>query len=290
MISRLTYRALALLVATFVSYGISVAADSDSKKADEKEESGDSSSKSASWLTTKIDLQLFSHRADSISKVAARTSSDSLSKVESSIKREGLKWELYYPKIKDQISTNEELLALVSSYTEQSSAMTDSLNSRKDYFKQLETFTKNETYIISEDSLYNDLVTQAEALSLTKATAGALEKLQGAEALRFTEIDNKYSSAKDIAQSYPRDLQIRMDSLGSRYLSLQQKQGVIQGAKFTPFLQRIKDYIYGLAAVAMILTFVNMLYMKLDAAKKMAKQAKEMKKMMGGNNNDYPTI
>ena len=61
----------------------------------------------------------------------------------------------------------------------------------------------------------------------------------------------------------------------------------LHNSGFTP--QRIKDYLIGLAAVAILLMFFNLLNAKIKTLKAARDQAKKMKDMMEGQHN-YPTI
>jgi hypothetical protein len=59
--------------------------------------------------------------------------------------------------------------------------------------------------------------------------------------------------------------------------------------EYKPFIQRIKDYLLGLAAVAILMMFVNLLSQKLKQLKAAREQAKKMKESMMGQK-EYPTI
>jgi hypothetical protein len=58
---------------------------------------------------------------------------------------------------------------------------------------------------------------------------------------------------------------------------------------YKPFIQRVKDYLMGLAWVAILLMGLNLLKSKLAQVKQARDQAKKMKEMMKGQHN-YPTI
>ena len=56
-------------------------------------------------------------------------------------------------------------------------------------------------------------------------------------------------------------------------------------------IERAKDYLMGVAYVAVILIFINMVTTKLQAAKKAREMLKKQKDLLNKNNNeDYPTI
>ena len=64
----------------------------------------------------------------------------------------------------------------------------------------------------------------------------------------------------------------------------------IQALEYKPLLERIKDYLYSLAAVAMILLFLNMVQAKIKALKQARENAKKLREMMNNEESDYPTI
>lgn len=74
------------------------------------------------------------------------------------------------------------------------------------------------------------------------------------------------------------------------YIELKGLSEKIQAAEYKPFLDRIKDYLYSFAAVAILLMFINMIQSKVQAYKQMRKSAEEYKKMLQRNDNEYPSI
>ena len=78
-------------------------------------------------------------------------------------------------------------------------------------------------------------------------------------------------------------------ALNDRFFSIKAQSDKIQQLKYEPIIQRIKDYLMGIAYVAVILIFVNMIISKWQAAKK-TKQAVEQQAEMLKKEHDYPTI
>ena len=74
-----------------------------------------------------------------------------------------------------------------------------------------------------------------------------------------------------------------------KYVELKSVSGKIQEMAYKPFIQRIKDYLIGLAAVAILFMFINLFYSKLKMLKQGFDQAKKLKEMVNGQK-DYPTI
>lgn len=64
----------------------------------------------------------------------------------------------------------------------------------------------------------------------------------------------------------------------------------IQALEYKPWFQRIKDYLFGLAAVSMILLFVNALQSKIQMLKQTRENAKKLKQMQNKEEDDYPSI
>lgn len=119
--------------------------------------------------------------------------------------------------------------------------------------------------------------------------AAELEKVKGKEQLLFSEIQSHYDIAKNLSEEF-KDLLPRFQSIEEKYIELKNISDKIQALEYKPWLQRIKDYLYSLAAVAMILLFLNMLQAKLKALKQARENAKKLREMMDKDNNDYPTI
>jgi hypothetical protein len=81
-----------------------------------------------------------------------------------------------------------------------------------------------------------------------------------------------------------------MERLENKYIELKVVSGKIQEAAFKPFLERVKDWLISLAAVAIVLMFANLVITRIKTAQKAMAMAKKMKNMMGGGMQDYPTI
>ena len=80
-----------------------------------------------------------------------------------------------------------------------------------------------------------------------------------------------------------------MKGMEKKFVELQSVSAKIQEMEYKPFIQRIKDYLLGLAAVAILMMFVNLLSQKLKQLKAAREQAKKMKESMMGQK-EYPTI
>ena len=113
--------------------------------------------------------------------------------------------------------------------------------------------------------------------------------MKGKAQLLFPDIQKMYEVAKGAAQEFP-DLQSKMDNVEECFIKLKNSSAEIQALEYKPLLQRIKDYLFSFAAVAIILMFFNMVQAKIQMIKQASKKAKEYEEMMKGNQDDYPTI
>ena len=83
----------------------------------------------------------------------------------------------------------------------------------------------------------------------------------------------------------------RMETLEDAYAALKNKSDAIQEMTYKPLIQRIKDYLLGLAAVAVLLMFLSMLRARIKAIKDAREAMKKYKDALKLNGSDeYPTI
>jgi hypothetical protein len=186
------------------------------------------------------------------------------------------------------IADNDSLLNKLAEIQQMQQMVTDTLASRQQQFEKLSAFSKAETFIWRQDKIYRKLYKQAVQFSLSPKLAAKLEKVKAEEQAVFADIETNYSQAKTAVESFP-GLNLRMEAIDNKYFQLQSVSAKIQTIEYKPFIQRIKDYLIGLAAVAILLMFFNLLNAKIKTLKAARDQAKKMKDMMEGQHN-YPTI
>ena len=83
-----------------------------------------------------------------------------------------------------------------------------------------------------------------------------------------------------------------MDLLDEQFVVMKSVSEKVQALEYKPIIQRVKDYLIGLAAVAIILLFLSMLRNKYKAYKDKLASVKKMEEMMKkqGKGTQYPTI
>ena len=213
-----------------------------------------------------------------------------LHSLESNLKSLSLRWDNYYALQQWEISQDEGLMAGMERFVLMKQDASDSLEVRKQMLQALKDFSDARAYFASLDSTYNNLGKEAFQLSLLSKTAPLLEKQKKKEALLFATVQEHFDKAQE-AGRYHLVSDKNMNDLEDSYAVLKSKSDTIQAMQYQPLIQRIKDYLLGLAAVAVLLMFVSMVRSKIKTAKEMRANLKKYKDTLKLNGNDeYPTI
>jgi len=198
------------------------------------------------------------------------------------------RWDAYSQAQQVYIADNDSLLNKLAEIQQMRQIVADTLASRQQQYDQLTAFSKAEELIWGQDNNYRRLYQQAKQYALSPKLESRLEKVKAEEQALFAKIQASYSQAKEAADAFP-GLELRMKGIDNKYFELQTVSAKIQEMAYKPFIQRIKDYLIGLAAVAILLMFFNLLNAKIKTIKQAREQAKKMREMMSGQHN-YPTI
>ena len=202
----------------------------------------------------------------------------------------GIRWNIYYPTMQYEISQDEELMDGVQSFELMIQEATDSLAVRRQQLQALRDFIEARSFMTGLDSTYNGIGKRAFELSLTPKTATQLEKEKNKEGLLFASVQEKFDKAQEADRMHLVSA-AHMEELKDLYAALQHKSETIQAMVYKPLLQRLKDYLLGLAAVAMLLMFINMVNAKIKAAKQVRQNMKQYQDAMKLNGkDDYPTL
>lgn len=198
------------------------------------------------------------------------------------------RWDTYSAAQQVYIADNDSLLNRVAVIQQMRQSVADTLACRQQQHDHLTAFSTAEKFIWSQDKSYRDLYQQAIYYSMSPKLAAKLEKTKAEEQALTADVEKYFGQAKEAATAFP-GLQLRMKAMKKKVFELQTVSAKIQEMAYKPFIQRIKDYLLGLAAVAIVLMFLNMMKSKLNLLKQARDQAKKMKGMMNGQHN-YPTI
>ena len=198
------------------------------------------------------------------------------------------RWDAYSQAQQVYIADNDSLLNKLAEIQQMRQIVADTLASRQKQYDQLTAFSKAEEMVWGQDKVYRRLYQQAKQYSVSPKLASKLEKVKAEEQALFSQIQTSYSQAKEAAEAFP-GLELRMKGSDNKFFELQTVSTKIQEMVYKPFIQRIRDYLIGLAAVAILLMFFNLLNAKIKTVKQAREQAKKMREMMSGQHN-YPTI
>lgn len=227
---------------------------------------------------------------EEVSSIADKIAHVSLSKLpslERNLEAVNFRWEAYLETEQLVIVGDERLMNDMSRYQSLYLAVTDSLANRRVTLVAMADFKTAETYISSVVPEYQNIYDKALKLSLVKQTAAQLAKLKVEEQVLFQKVQQAYQKAQGAAAVAP-SLSKKEKALEDQMSDLVMKSEKIQAMEFKPWLDRIKDYLMSLAAVAMILMFISTVKSKWAAIKAQKDAAQKYKDAL--NNDEYPTI
>lgn len=214
--------------------------------------------------------------------------SERLKALSSALNSFSTRWNTYSSAQQVYIADNDSLLNRVAVIQQMQQIVTDTLTLRQQQRDHLVAFSTAEKFIWGLDKAYRQLYQKAIQFSMSSKLAAQLEKVKAEEQTLSADVEKYYGQAKEAASAFP-GLQLRMKAMENKVFELQTVSAKIQEMAYKPFIQRIKDYLIGFAAVAIVLMFLNMLKSKVKMLKQTRDQAKKMKEMMNGQHN-YPTI
>lgn len=214
-----------------------------------------------------------------------------LTLVENALKAIDFRWNTFHQAMQMEIADNDELMSQMTEVQTQRQEVVDTLAAKRHTYQALLDFITAETLIFSQDSTYKNYYKKAVKLSMTAKLAPRLEKLKTQEQALAARLQEAYTKAKAATVVVP-TLSERMAQMDEEYSNLQVVSKQIQATEYKPFFQRIKDYLLGLGCVSLFLMFLNLIWTKIQFARKQRQAMKQYQDMMrqSGNNQDYPTI
>lgn len=200
-------------------------------------------------------------------------------------------WTTYTQAQQMDIANDEDLMTMVANIEALKQSVKDTLDARSNMVKAISDFATADQFIISQVAVYKKLYKRAFKLSLLKNLAPQLEKAKAREQLVFEKLQASYDSAKAAAELVP-SLQPRMNVLDEQFVVMKSVSEKVQALEYKPLIQRVKDYVMGLAAVAIILLFFSMMMSKYKAYKSKLASMKQVNEMMNkqGKDTQYPVI
>lgn len=231
----------------------------------------------------------FYDQMHALSTDISHSAPDKLTEANQQVTTIDTKWNAYYQARQSVIADDDSLLQIVADYQLVKQTVLDSIAAKQHYFDAQKSFAEAEAFCLAQDSTYQALNKKAVEYSLVKSAAPQLEQLKGEEQSLFAEVQQQYETAKNLSQEFP-VFQPRFQQIEEKYIELKNRSEKIQALEYKPWIERVKDYLYSLAAVAMILMFINMVQAKIKTLKQARENAKKLREALHKEEDDYPTI
>lgn len=231
----------------------------------------------------------FYDQMHALSTDISHSAPDKLTEANQQVTTIDTKWNAYYQARQSVIADDDSLLQIVANYQLVKQTVLDSIAAKQHYFDAQKSFAEAEAFCLAQDSIYQALNKKAVEYSLVKSAAPQLEQLKGEEQSLFAEVQQQYETAKNLSQEFP-VFQPRFQQIEEKYIELKNRSEKMQALEYKPWIERVKDYLYSLAAVAMILMFINMVQAKIKTLKQARENAKKLREALHKEEDDYPTI
>ena len=231
----------------------------------------------------------FYDQMHALSTDISHSAPDKLTEANQQVTTIDTKWNAYYQARQSVIADDDSLLQIVANYQLVKQTVLDSIAAKQHYFDAQKSFAEAEAFCLAQDSIYQALNKKAVEYSLVKSAAPQLEQLKGEEQSLFAEVQQQYETAKNLSQEFP-VFQPRFQQIEEKYIELKNRSEKIQALEYKPWIERVKDYLYSLAAVAMILMFINMVQAKIKTLKQARENAKKLREALHKEEDDLSLI
>lgn len=198
-----------------------------------------------------------------------------------------VRWATYSQAQQVYVAENDTLLEKVAQIQQLEQMVADTLTFRQQQYDQLAALPRPRPSSGSRTRPTASFIGRPPSIRCHPSLPHS-EKVKAEEANIFADAQNYYGQAKAASESFP-GLKVRMKGMEQKYNELQSVSAKIQEMAYKPLIQRVKDYLLGLAAVAILMMFFNLLTARLKSLKQARDQAKKLKEQMQGQRN-YPTI
>lgn len=200
-----------------------------------------------------------------------------------------VRWDAFNATYLVTLTENDTLMERMTQAQLLKQTLTDTIAAQQTKCQTIKDFIAAEQLISRQDTIYHKLYQQAFRLSFVQKLAPQLEKLKAQEQAHFIPIQEAYDKAKTASETVPQ-LKARTDRLNERFYAIKAQSDKIQQMKYMPLIQRFKDYLLGLACVAVLIMLFNNVMTKVQAAKQKKEALQKQAEMLKKQQNDYPTI
>ncbi len=224
-----------------------------------------------------IEVQYFLSNLERLQMQISQADQDDVEHLKDEMWKVGLKWDICYFNIESLALNNEELLDGVVEVNNKVTQTRERLETCEKFWESSKRYEELMGKLEESKSHYERLEMQAQKLSLAEQTASELEELKAAEQMTFSTVERRFNEANIIVEEFPEiDAEGNMEQLYSQILILSDN---VKAAEYIPLLDRMKEYLYNLAAVAILLMFASMIQTKIAAAKALKENAKSLEKL-----------
>lgn len=200
-----------------------------------------------------------------------------------------LRWQSFLGSVQDLIASDDDLVSSVSVYQEIRQNTGAAIEAREKTLRQLADFVTSERVISQHVKQYEKLYKEAFSYSLIEQKSPDLEKLKAKDLLLMEDLAKNYELAHEAAKDN-KMLTSRWEKLDNNYIHIKSYSQQIQQLEYKPLVQRAKDYVMSLAAVAIIILFFSFIVLRIKSISSMKKAAEEAKKLREQQNSNIPTI
>lgn len=222
----------------------------------------------------------------SLPKIKTR---EELDKINKDIYSHDTRFDTFFSTHSYEFSEDSSVMDSLTEYKQMRNELDEKLTLVSSYIDAREAVDEAKKTLEQADSIYAVYVKQAKRYSLVKHTAKLLKKVKSREKITYAKISAKYETAVATAEASPA-LEEDMSLLEDKMADISTKSELVQQLEYTPLIQKVKDWLVSLAAVAILLMFVSMVQSRISAYKKMKENLKKMQNAMNENDQDIPSI
>lgn len=199
-------------------------------------------------------------------------------------------WNDYVNMHADEITDDcTEITDLMAEFPAEMEKLSNAIEQQKEILKADEDIAAAVKAFENATSRHEAMLKRAKRYMQTEKTAPLLEQLKAEEQLAFTALTQKYTAAQKAVEANG-TLKNKFAQIKNEYIKVSAISKQIQETEFKPWIERIRDYLVGLAALGIILLFFNMLTTKIKAAKDARESAAKYAELMRKANDDTPVI
>lgn len=235
-------------------------------------------------------MTLYAKEMSSLMQMTRTASEASLDDLERDMNSLDAKWDMYCEAQQVYIADDEQLMELSSYYQQIKEKTAIAISEKKAEINAKNMVNAAEALFKSSEAEFESLSREAEKYSMSDKFANQLEKTKNKGELAFADVEKAYAEAAEASKGI-QPLEVRMKALEDKYINIKTMAEKIQSAEYKPFIERAKEYLLGIAVVALIIMVISMIQSKMVAVKQMKENMKKIKEQyIKDGKDDIPSI